>query len=222
MQTARLFHVMLCTLLLVQLTAVEERKSEAEALSGIFGEFTLVGGEKVIGLYHPEKGSLEVYSSTKVREVKAKDIVVRRRWSPESESEPKNLDEGQARANTLGMLISNAQTDMRRLEIKQAQLEKARQSRELERSKREEGNKDAAEAMASEKDPGRKAVFAALSTEHLQAIAATHVAIADIDMSLGVVEMRMNAATAYLEDLQTRRDWLSGRLTKMNREASAK
>jgi hypothetical protein len=207
--------------LLIQPLIAEERTPEVDAV-GIFGEFTLVGGERIIGLYHPEKGVIEVYAAGKAREVTARDIVSRRRLAPEAEVEPTNLETGQARQHTLALMIEHAQVDRVHLENQHSELEKTRQSWELELSKREEGNKTATEALEQEQNRERKAAYAGMSTEHLKAIAAAHVAIAEADVAIAAVDARMAAVRAHLEDLQSRSDWLIGRLRTMNAAAGEK
>lgn len=223
MHTMSPVQVLLCSfVLMVGLTAAEPDKPADATSPGIFGEFTLASGEQVIGLYHPEQGTLEVYGPAKVRAVKPGDIVIRRRLSPEPEAEPLNLDAGRARVSTLGSLISDAQADVKRIENRRSELQKEAQSKRLERSKREEGNKDAQEAMSAEKDPERKATFAALSTEHLKAIAAANAAIADTEAAIAVIEARFKAAVEHCADLQARMNWLLGRLAPLVREAEEK
>lgn len=222
MRTALLSPAIICLLLVSRLAAAEPPAPGAAAKPGIFGEFTLAGGERVIGLYHPERGTLEVYGPAKVRAVKASDIVSTRRLAPEPEAEPANLDAGRARVNTLGSFISNAQADIKRIENQRSELQKARQSQRLEWSKRDEGNKSVEETMHAEKDQERKAIFAALSTEHLKGIAAANAAIVDLDAALAVIDARFHAAVADCQDLKARMDWLCGRLAPMEREAEEK
>jgi len=204
-----------------KLTA-EEPKPATAAPSGLFGEFTLVGGEKVIGLYHPERGVIEVYAAAKQRPVTAKDIVFRRRLSPEVEVEPRTYQEGSGRLHTLGSFISDGQAVIKRLENQRSNLEKSIQQRRLEISKRDEGNKVAEEALATEQDRERKAGYAALCTEHLKAIAAGHVAITDLEASIVAVDARSQAAVAELQDLQARVDWLQARILDMEPKRPAK
>lgn len=212
----------ICLLLSGPLLAADPPAADAAAKPGIFGEFTLAGGERVIGLYHPERGVIEVYGPAKVRAVRAGEVVATRRLAPEPEAEPATLDAGHARMNTLGGLITDAQAIIKRIENHRSELQKAQQSARLERSKREEGNKVAEKTMMSEQDPARKAVFAALCTEHLKAIAAANAAIAGLDVELAACEERFNAAVAECQDLTARMDWLGGRLAPMVREVEDK
>ena len=214
--------LVICFLLASSLAAAEPPEPAAAAKPGIFGEFTLAGGERVIGLYHPEQGTIEVYGPTKTRVVTAFDIVDTRRLAPEPEVEPASLNAGEARVITLAGLVTDAQTDARRAENQYYDVMKARQSKALELSKREEGNKVAQEAMVNEQDPARKAVFAALTTEHLKAIAAANAAIAELDAALAANDARQKAAQAHRQDLRARMDWLLGRLKPMVREAEEK
>ena len=187
-------HLLLVLLLLLPVlvnrsTAAEpDKTADAAPKPGIFGEFTLAGGEQVLGMYHPEQGTLEVYGPAKVRAVKASDIVFRRRLAPEPEAEPATLDAGRARVSTLGSLISDWQAIIKRIENQRSELGKSRHSKVLERSKREVGKDEVQEIMRGEKDPERQAVFAALSTEHLKAIAAVNAAIVGLDAELAACE----------------------------------
>jgi hypothetical protein len=214
--------LVICLLCAAAMSAAEPPTPVVPAKPGIFGEFTLAGGERVIGIFHPEQGTIEVYGPATVRAVKARDVIATRRLTPEPEAEPATLDAGYARVSTLGALISDAQMVAKRLENQRSELEKARQSVRLEQSKREEGNKAAEEAMVNEQDPVRKAAFAALCTEHLKAIAATHVAIADLAAALAACDERALAAMACCQDLNARMAWLQGRLAPLVREAEAK
>lgn len=195
---------------------VAEDAKPAGDPAGIFGEFTLTDGERVIGRYHPEKGEIEVYTPGKPRAVKPQDIIVQRRLSAEPEAEPRDLHAGQARVSTLEDLITAAQADLKRLENRRSEWEKQAQQWRLEMSKREEGNKDVQEAMVNEKDRERKAVFAALSTEHLKAIATAHAGVAECEAGIVAVDARALVVRARLDDLQARRNWLLGRLQAMN------
>ena len=121
-----------------------------------------------------------------------------------------------------GSFINDAQANIKRIENQRSELQKDQQSVRLERSKREEGNKEAQEAMLTEKDPERKAVYAALSMEHLKAIAATNVASVGLDAKLVAIEARFNAALADYQDLQARMNWLHGRLATMSRDKTGR
>jgi hypothetical protein len=219
MRSAILSHAIIGLFLAGRLTAAEPPPAGAPALPGIFGEFTMAGGERVIGIYHPEQGSLEVYGPAKSRAVKAKDIVATRRLEPEPEAEPATLDAGRARFDLLATLVDDAQAIVKRIENQRSELQKAQQSARLEQSKREEGHKAAEEAMVNEQDPARKAAFAALCTEHLKAIAVLNAAIAGFDADRAACEARFDAAIAASQDLSARMHWLAGRLAPMVREA---
>lgn len=222
MRTLTLPVIVFIALMLPARALVAEEAKPAEAPPGLFGEFTLMGGEKVIGLYHPERGIIEVYAAAKPRPVQAKDIIFRRRLSPEAEADPRTYHEGSGRVHTLGGLISDGQRVTKLMENQKSELQKAVQQRRLEISKREEGHKTAEEALASEPDRERKAVFAALCTEHLKAIAAGHAAIAELEASLAAVEVRYEAAVAEVQDLQARFDWVRARTLDMEPKRPAK
>ena len=179
-----------------------------------FGEFTLTGGEKVMGIYHPENGTIEVYTRTQVRSVKPQQIVAQRRLATDTEAEPTSRREIEVRVSVLNEQIRNLQFESKRHSLKAAECEKAQQMRHIEQSIREEGNKEISELMLKENDPEQRKTYAALSTAHLTAIAAAHAAIAELETTLQAVAAQQQECTRQIENLNTRSKWL---LLRMDR-----
>lgn len=177
-----------------------------------FGEFTLTGGEKVMGIYHPENGTIEVYTRTQVRSVKPQQIVAQRRLAPDAEAEPTSRRDIEVRVSLLNEQIINLQGEHKRHELRGAECEKAQQMRHLEQSKREEGNREIIELMLQEKDPEQRKTYAALSTAHLTAIAAAHAAIAELETTLQAIAAQQQECTRQRDDLNARHMWLLQRI----------
>ncbi|MBA3937544.1 MAG: hypothetical protein H0X38_08780 [Planctomycetes bacterium] len=183
-----------------------------------FGEFTLASGEKLVGVYHPDSGTFDVYAPTKRIQVTPGQILTQRRLAPEIEPEPASRGELEARVAFLTSAIVDLQAGMKRLENQGFDLERNQQARRLEQAKREEACKHAEALMGAEQDPARKAVYAALIQEHLKAIAEAHVAIAASGTSAETIRARLEAKEHERQDLQARQAWLVGRLPAFSKD----